>query len=149
MSGRFNLNFLAQETTEEVNVEYYRPYFEDYSPEKWEAEVNGGAFNYFSDDGKEYSCLIAHDPQLGILVQFGIWDKESTENNCSWITVSDTTKLNKFIDVGSDELHSVGSFVSPMEAWKLVETFLINPQDFNPLEFKNLTDASKVPWPEY
>jgi hypothetical protein len=42
--GKFVLNFLGQETKNEADVRFYRPYFVDYTVDKWDAEVSGGAF---------------------------------------------------------------------------------------------------------
>ena len=143
---KFVLNFLNQPTRFQADPNDYRDFFESYDSRKWQEGGNGGSFKYFSDDGKIFTCLIAHSSEHGILVQLGARDTVQKKRFRSYITVGNKDKLNDFVDIGSDEVFSVGCFVSPQKAWILVREFLREPTKTPSSAL--LIDASLIPIPE-
>ena len=61
------------------------------------------------------------------------------------VTVGDLTRMNEIVDVGSDELYPAGAFVSPRDAWPLVEQFLRNPTQFPSGDL--LKNNAELEWP--
>lgn len=140
--GKFTLNFLGQPTRREADSADYRPYFLDYDPEKWDAEVNGGAFKFIDPEGASHNCLIIHSADHGICLMFDKWDKKFIAGVA---TVADEGRMQETVDVGSDEIYPVGCFISPQEAWPLVESYLNEPNTFPHSAL--LKDVNAIDWP--
>jgi hypothetical protein len=142
-AGRFTLNFLGQKTKHEADIDYFKPYFLDYMPDNWIAEVNGGAFKFIDEDEFSYNCLIVHSQLYGICLMFDVWNKKFISGKS---TVGDVTKMHETVDVGSDEIYPIGCFIPPNEAWVMVEQYLLNPKEYPRSAF--LKDTNEIDWPE-
>jgi hypothetical protein len=142
-SGKFTLNFLGQKTKHEADIGFYKPYFVEYTPDKWKGEVSGGAFKFIDEDGSSYNCLIIHHQTYGICLMFDVWHKKFVSGRS---TVGDARRMHETIDVGSDEIYPVGCFISPADAWPMVEQYLLNPKEY-PKSFL-LKDMGEIDWPE-
>lgn len=141
--GEFNLNFLEEGTREDPDPTYYRDYFVNYSPEKWEGDVSGGVFQFFADTGPEYTLQFSHSAEHGISLSY------TADLNGKYemlVTVGDPRRMSEIVDVGVDELRPVGSFLPPQEAWPIVEAFLRNPTEKPPST--KLVPIAEANWPK-
>lgn len=140
--GNFTLNFLGQGTKHEADIAYYRPYFMDYDPDKWSADVSGGAFKFRAPEGASHNCLIIHSAGHGICLMFDKWNRKFIAGVS---TIADESRLHETVDVGSDEIYPIGCFISPQQAWPLIESFLTNPTAFPQSDL--LKDVNEIDWP--
>ncbi|MDF3412928.1 hypothetical protein HKX54_00530 [Sulfitobacter sp. M57] len=140
--GTFTLNFLGQGTKHAADADEYRPYFLEYDPAKWAGETSGGAFKFVDPEGASHNCLILHSAEHGICLFFDKWDKKFIAGVA---TLGDENRLQETVDIGSDEIYPVGCFISPQQAWPLVESYLNTPTAFpqSPL----LKDVNDIDWP--
>ncbi|MGC1503974.1 MAG: hypothetical protein WA782_07500 [Sulfitobacter sp.] len=140
--GKFTLNFLGQSTKHVVDTAFYRPYFMDYDPEKWRGDVSGGAFKFIDSERTSHNCLIIHSADHGICLMFDKWNKKFIAGVA---TMADQSRLHETVDVGSDEIYPVGCFISPQQAWPLVESYLTDPTAFPKSDL--LKDVNEIDWP--
>ena len=140
--GEFNLNFLEEDTAEVADPAHYRHFFLEYAPEKWAGDVSGGAFQYFHGEDDEYTLMFSHSAEHGISLSY------TTDAGGAYsmlVSVGDPARMDEIIDVGVDELRPVGSFISPQDAWVIVEGFLTAPME-KPASDKMIPIA-RANWP--
>lgn len=139
----FVLNFLGQGTRRNPAPDYFRGYFLEYRPEKWVAPVSGGSLKYIDENDKHYDLVISHSREAGISLAYAAG--EGSEG-VYFVSVGEPAKLSEIIDVGVDEFVPLGSFVTPKQAWVVVEQFLKNPTKLPCAEF--MRDIEDTDWPE-
>lgn len=141
--GNFVLNFLGQRTRKEPDLDYYRDYFMDYKPEKWNHEPFGGCFRFNAIDGSVHSCLIVHKEGLGVCLVFICVQNEIYDSKT---TIGDPSRMQEVVDVSTDEFYPVGSFIEPDNAWPMVEQYLLNPIQFPQSDY--LKNTEELNWPD-
>lgn len=152
VESTFHGNFLYQEddNSDKVNPEDYRHYFMDYNPQKWDFEVIGRWVRYITPDGQlDISLVIQESPQYGFSIdwtQYGR-DRFDNSNDLQMVSLSDVSKIQQAICVSGDQIVSLGTFISPEEAWEIVFGFLTNPTQ-HPTS-KSMADLKDLPWPDY
>lgn len=112
--------------------------FTNYTPMIWDEEPYMGMLNYMNE-GKEYSLTVSHYAGLGFCIYFSIFDKAATQQKRigAWISISNRNLINYFVDVYSDCLVSVGTFISPLETFAHIKKFVDNPEGFSDYIGKN------------
>lgn len=141
----FRLVFLDQPARTVADPADYQDYFLAYDPEKWAAEQEFGLFRYRRADRGHY-CIFRHSREHGIVVEFGVEDGKSRSILKTWVTLAGEARIDEIVDVGSDELFSVGCFVTPQVAWPLVESFLRDPTTIPRSDV--LVDSDTIDWPQ-
>ncbi len=142
---RFDFPLVFFPDKNEVDTALLEPFFVDYSPDKWVEEPEEAYIEYVEDD-VSFGCRIGHCVGLGFSILF--WQSDlSSRSGEAWWTVNDKSKEYYFVDIESDSMRSVATFVSPLDAWSYLKHFLSNPTEMPPsLDLEsNLVFRDQIP----
>ena len=103
----------------------------EYSPDRWNEEPYMGRLLY-NDDNKEYYLSFSHYTGLGFSLSFTLTAFGEGKSHIleAWQSISNIDKRFYFVDVYSDCLMSVATFIKPLETFEFLKAFMQNPTNF-------------------
>lgn len=125
------------------NPDDWRKYFSEYCVGDWISEGDG-VLQYY-ENNEEYSLVINHWLNQGFLMEQGCRNLDTNRTEWCKLSLSDRGRLTEFAE--QDDLHfPIGCFISPSQAWLVVEDFLRKPTQLSPRV--QWVDYSEIVWPD-
>lgn len=139
--SEFSVVFLGEGPVTSPTPSDYAPHFLGFSALEWRRGGGDAVFSFIQDGLSLAALVVLHDGGGGLSVRHDL-----ARERRAFYSVADADRMNEIVDVGDDQFAPLGSFVSPLSAWKAIEDFFQRPLEKSAR--LSWMDAQEIVWPE-